>query len=183
MAGLKSPSSILTATVMFLDSHCYHGIWKHLSISGDFTKLVNEANMSQLAEEKQVNLGISARLNALSQYVLWFYFSAGTVFRVLNAVLISWNFTFKLVSWGNQEAHSVHGVNFNRFSSEVSYGIFSWSDKILLVWVIRPKYIYQSLYTIPGAVVKLLKYCLSLTCKASILHCNMYLYRTYVNLN
>ena len=29
---------------------------------------VNEANMSQLAQEKQVNLGTSARLNALSQY-------------------------------------------------------------------------------------------------------------------
>ena len=31
---------------------------------------VNEANTSQLAQEKQVNLGTSARLNVLSQYVL-----------------------------------------------------------------------------------------------------------------
>ena len=30
---------------------------------------VNEANMSQLAKEKQVNLGTSARLNALSRYL------------------------------------------------------------------------------------------------------------------
>ena len=37
---------------------------------------VNEANMSQLAQEKQVNLGTSARLNALSQYVLRISFSA-----------------------------------------------------------------------------------------------------------
>ena len=31
--------------------------------------------MSQLAQEKQVNLGTSARLNALSQYVLRISFS------------------------------------------------------------------------------------------------------------
>ena len=39
MAGLKFPGPILTAAVTFLDSHCYQEIWKHLSISGDFTKL------------------------------------------------------------------------------------------------------------------------------------------------
>ena len=33
--------------------------------------------MSQLAQEKQVNLGTSARLNALSQYVLRISFSVG----------------------------------------------------------------------------------------------------------
>ena len=33
--------------------------------------------MSQLAQEKQVNLGTSANLNALSQYVLQIYFSDG----------------------------------------------------------------------------------------------------------
>ena len=30
---------------------------------------VNEANISQLAQDRRVNLGTNARLNALSQYV------------------------------------------------------------------------------------------------------------------
>ena len=41
-----------------------------LQFPGILQNWVNEANMSQLAQEKQVNLGTSARLNALSQYVL-----------------------------------------------------------------------------------------------------------------
>ena len=36
---------------------------------------VNESYVSQLAQEKQVNLGTSARLNVLSQYVLRISFS------------------------------------------------------------------------------------------------------------
>ena len=41
---------------------------------------VNEANMTQLAEEKQVNLGTSARLNVLCQYVLRISFSVESSF-------------------------------------------------------------------------------------------------------
>ena len=46
-----------------------------LQFPGILQNWVNEANMSQLAQEKQVNLGTSARLNALSQCVLRISFS------------------------------------------------------------------------------------------------------------
>ena len=46
-----------------------------LQFPGILQNWVNEANMSQLAQEKQVNLGTSARLNAVSQYVLGISFS------------------------------------------------------------------------------------------------------------
>ena len=49
--------------------------------------------MSQLAQEKQVNLGTSARLNALSQYVQRISFSvtvySGTDCSIRNTQLIS----------------------------------------------------------------------------------------------
>ena len=48
---------------------------KILQLPGILQNWVNEANMSQLAQEKQVNLGTSARLDALSQYVLRISFS------------------------------------------------------------------------------------------------------------
>ena len=66
MAGLKFPGSILTATMEFENIFQFPGILQNW---------VNEANMSQLAQEKQVNWGTSARLNALSQYVLRISFS------------------------------------------------------------------------------------------------------------
>ena len=43
---------------------------------GILQNLVSEANMSQIVQEKQVSLGTSASLNALSQYVLRLSFSA-----------------------------------------------------------------------------------------------------------
>ena len=43
--------------------------------------------MSQLAQEKQVNLGTSTRLNALSQYVLRISFSADSTMLVQQASL------------------------------------------------------------------------------------------------
>ena len=46
-----------------------------LQFPGILQNWVNEVNMSQLALEKQVNLGTIARLNALSQYVLRISFS------------------------------------------------------------------------------------------------------------
>ena len=46
-----------------------------LQFSGILENWINEANMSQLTQEKQVNLWTTARLNALSQYVLRISFS------------------------------------------------------------------------------------------------------------
>ena len=49
--------------------------FENIQFPGVLQNWVNEANMSQLAQEKQVNLGTSARLNALNQYVLQISFS------------------------------------------------------------------------------------------------------------
>ena len=48
--------------------------------------------MSQLAQEKQVNFGTSARLNALSQYVLQISFSA----CMAPLMYVSWEYATRL---------------------------------------------------------------------------------------
>ena len=54
--------------------------------------------MSQLAQEKQVNLGTSARLNALSQYVLRISFSAcGTLPHVTSLPLTAFEPLWHLI--------------------------------------------------------------------------------------
>ena len=56
---------------------------------------VNEANMSQLAQEKQVNLGTSARLNALSQYVV--QISSSVMKRIIKITYVTTSILFHVI--------------------------------------------------------------------------------------
>ena len=65
-----------------------------IQFPGIIENLVNEANIGQLAQEKQVNLGTCVRLNALSRYVQRFCFSVcdkkSCQFYGLAFILFNW---------------------------------------------------------------------------------------------